>query len=89
MEPFIKKGKKRNTKADASEDQPAQETKNYPSLDYNSSYRDEEELIDYETESPSRMPAGKDELYSEYDHIPAHGDGSASNTPTTTDFPAF
>jgi hypothetical protein len=65
MEPFIKKGKKRNRKADASEDQPAQETKNYPSLNYNSSYRDEEELIiDYEPESPPRMSAGEDELYS-------------------------
>jgi hypothetical protein len=34
------------------------------------------------------MSEGEDELYSEYDQIPAHGDGPASNTPTTTDFPA-
>jgi hypothetical protein len=39
MELFIKKGKKRNRKA-GGEDQPAQETENYPSQDYYSSYRD-------------------------------------------------
>jgi hypothetical protein len=89
MKSFIKKVKKRNRKADASEDQPAQETENHPSLDYNSSFRDEEELVDYEPGSPPRMSAGEDELYSDYDQIPAHGDGPASNTPTTTDFPAF
>jgi hypothetical protein len=89
MEPFIKKGKKRNRKADASEDQPAQGTENHRSLDYNSSYRDEEELIDYEPESPPKMSEEEDELYSEYDQIPAHGDEPASNTPTTTDFSAF
>ncbi len=88
MESFIKKVKKRNRKA-GGEDLPAQETENPPSLDYNSSFRDEEELVDCEPESPPRMSAGEDELYSDYDRIPAHGDGPASNTPTTTDFPGF
>ncbi len=88
MESFIKKVKKRNIKA-GGEDQPAQETENHSSLDYNSSFRDEEELVDYEPESPPRMSAGEDELYSDYDQIPAHGDGPAGNTPTTIDFPAF
>ncbi len=88
MESFIKKVKKRNRKA-GGEDQPAQETENHPSLDYNLSFRGEEELVDYEPESPPRMSAGEDELYSDYDQIPAHGDGPVSNTPTTTDFPAF
>jgi hypothetical protein len=44
MESFIKKVKKRNRKA-GGEDQPAQETENHPSLDYNSSFRGEEELV--------------------------------------------
>jgi hypothetical protein len=35
------------------------------------------------------MSAEEDELYSEYDQIPSHGDEPASNTPTKTDFPAF
>jgi hypothetical protein len=84
MEPFIKKIKKRNRKT-GGEDQPAQETENHPSRDYSSSYRDEEELIDDEPESPSRMSAGEDEIFSDYYQILAHGDGPASNTPTTTD----
>ncbi len=71
MESFIKIVKKRNRKA-GGEDQPAQKTENHPSLDYNSSFRDEEELVDYEPESPPRMSAGEDELYSDYDQIPAH-----------------
>ncbi len=65
MEPFIKKGKKSNKK-NRREWRPAgARNKNYPSLDYNSSYRDEEELIDYEPESPPRMSAEEDVLYSE------------------------
>ncbi len=88
MEPFVKKGKKRIRKAGGDE-QPAQETENHPSLDYNSSYRDEEELVDYEPESPPRLSPGEDEIYSDYDQIPAQGDGPASNTPTTTDLLAF
>jgi hypothetical protein len=76
---FVKKGKKGNRKA-GGEDQPAEEIEIYPSQVYNSSFRDEEDLVDYEPESPSRISAGENDISRDYDQIAAHRTGIAFYT---------
>jgi hypothetical protein len=88
MQPLLKKGKKRVRNA-GGDNQPAGDIKNYPYQVQYPSYREEEDLVDYEPESPERYPTEEDDISEEFDELPAHGDGPAANSPKLNDIPAF
>ncbi len=56
---------------------------NYPS------WRDEEELIDYEPEEPARLSPVEVDNSGEEDDYPAHGDGPEGKIPVTDNFSAY
>ncbi len=89
MQPFEKRGKKRSRKA-AGEGQPAEESANFPSQDNYLSYRDEEELVDYEEpESPLNFLSNEEEISPNFDGLPAHVDEPVTNIESTSNIPAF
>jgi hypothetical protein len=88
IQSLLKKAKKilRNAGGD---NQSAGDIKKYPSQVQYPSYREEEDLVDYEPESPERYPTEEDDISEEFDELPAHGDGPAANSPKLNDIPAF
>ncbi len=88
MEPNNKKTRKRAKKAVA-ENQPAAPVAKIVQTDNYSSWRDEEELVDYDPEEPARFSPVEVDISVEEDNLPAHGDGPADNNPISNDFPAY
>jgi hypothetical protein len=88
MEPNTKRPKKRAKKVVA-EDQPAAPAAKIVQLDNYPSWRDEEELIDYEPKEPASFDPVEIDNCVEEDDYPAHGDGPEDNIPVTDDFPAY
>ncbi len=69
--------------------QPAEKVANIPSsINYSSFYGDEE-IVDCEPESPTRYLCDESDISPDYEHWPAHGNGSDAIIQSMTDFPAF
>jgi hypothetical protein len=88
MEPNTKRPKKRAKKA-VGEGQPAAPLAKIVQPDNYPSWRDEEELIDYEPEEPESFSPVEVDNSVEEDDYPAQGDGTEDNIPVTDDFPAY
>jgi hypothetical protein len=52
-------------------------------------YRDEEELVDYEPESPLKYLSDEEEISPDFEGLPGHGDEPATNIESTSNIPAF
>ncbi len=84
----MKRPKKKAKKAAAEGQQAAPAAKiiqpdNYPS------WRDKEDLIDYEPEEPTSFSPVEMDNSAEEDDYSAHGDGPEDNVPVNDDFPAY
>jgi hypothetical protein len=86
MEPNVKSPKKKAKKA-AAEAQPAAPAAKIVQPDNYPSWRDEEDLIDYETEEPARFSPVEMDNSAEKNGYPAHGDGPEDKVPVNDDFP--
>ncbi len=86
MEPNMKRTKKKAKKA-ASEGKQAAPAAKIIQLDNYPSWRDEEDLIDYEPEEPARLSPADMDNSAEKDDSPAHGDGPEDKVPISDDFP--
>ena len=87
MEPNVRRPKKKAKKAAAEGQQAAPAAKNIQ-LDNYPSWRDEEDLIDYEPEEPARLSPADMDNSAEKDDSPAHGDGPEDQNENTDEFPA-
>ncbi len=88
MEPNVKRPKKKAKKA-AAEVQPAAPAAKIVQPDNYPSWRDEENLIDYEPEEPAKFSPAEEDNYSDGDDYPAQRDGPEDNIENTDDFPAY
>ncbi len=80
---------KRKVKKAVGEGQPAAPAaKTLPTGKYLSS-RDEEELVDYESEEPAAFSTVEDDISVQECYTPAHGDEPANIAPHSNDLPAY
>ncbi len=84
----MKRPKKKAKKA-AAEGQQAAPAAKIIQLDKYPSWRDEEDLIDYEPEEPARFSPADMDISAEEDDSPAHGDGPEDKAPISDDFSAY
>jgi hypothetical protein len=78
MEPLVNKDKKRIRKT-------TEDIRNYPSQVQYPSYREEEDLLDYEPESPELYPDEEDAISKDFDEFPAQEDGPGTIIQSATD----
>jgi hypothetical protein len=88
MEPNNKKTKKRAKKAVA-EDQPAAPVAEKVHTGNYTSWRDDEELVDYEPEEPARFSPMEEGISADGDDLSAPGDGHNNIFSSKNDFPAY
>ncbi len=84
----MKRPKKKAKKA-AAEVQPAAPAAKIVQPDNCPSWRDKEDLVDYEPEEPATFSPAEEDNYSDGDDYPAHRDGPEDNIDNTDDFPAY
>ncbi len=82
----MKKSKKKARKTSA-EAKPAVQTNVNPPAEKYNSFWEEKQLVDYESEEPTRFSPVEEDIYSGEDDYPAHGDWPEANIPITVDFP--
>jgi hypothetical protein len=88
MQPIQKKGKAKAGKAGGG-GQLAEKAVNNPPKNSPSSYYSEEDLVDYEPESPAIYLGDEDDMSPDYDYWPAQEDGPATIMQPTPNFPAI
>ncbi len=88
MEPNVKRPKKKAKKA-AAEVQPAAPAAKLVQPDNYPSWRDDENLVDYEPEEPPTFSPAEEDNYSDGGDYPAHRDRPEDNIDNTDDFPAY